>query len=101
MRDLLTTAAARGYGAAPIVQYLTIQRTAEFYAAGRISYRPDGEPRMLEGANEVADVAQRNGGLVLCLVPREYEYQLLSYPRVQIEELGNNGRVCLAAVRVR
>jgi len=99
VRDLLTIAAAKGYGAAPIVQFHRIERTAEFYAAGRVSYRPDGEPRMLEGANEVADAAQRNGGLVLCLVPTEYEYQLLSYSRVQIEELGNNGRVSLVVVR--
>src|SRR5207237_612897 len=55
VRDLLTAAAARGYGTAPIVQLHTVERAAEFYASGRLTYRPDGEPKMLEGANEVIE----------------------------------------------
>jgi 4-amino-4-deoxy-L-arabinose transferase-like glycosyltransferase len=101
VRDLLAAASARGYGAVPVVQLHTIERTAEFYAAGRMSYRPDGEPVKFEGVAQVADAASLSGGLVLCFVPREYAAQLTSYPSIQTEVIGNNGRVSLVAVRVR
>lgn len=101
VRDLLAAASTRGYGAAPVLQLHTIERTAEFYAAGRIMYEPDGEPVKLEGVAPVADAARRNGGLVLCFVPREYETQLTSYQEIQTEVIGDNGRVSLLVVRVK
>jgi 4-amino-4-deoxy-L-arabinose transferase-like glycosyltransferase len=101
VRDLLAAASARGYGGVPVVQLHTVERTAEFYAANRITYRPDGEPAKLESVVQVADAARRNAGVVLCFVPREYEAHLTSYPNFQTEVIGNNGRVSLVAVRVR
>ena len=101
VRDVLAAATARGFGATPVVQLHTIERTAEFYAANRMTYQPDGEPVKLEGVAQVAEAARRNGGLVLCFVPREYEVQLTSYQDVQTETIGNNGRVSLLVVRVR
>jgi 4-amino-4-deoxy-L-arabinose transferase-like glycosyltransferase len=101
VRDLLAAASARGYGAVPVVQLHTVERTAEFYAADRMTYRPDGEPVKLEGVVQVADAARHSGGLILCFVPREYETQLTSYPNIQTEVIANNGRVSLVAVGVR
>jgi len=101
VRDVLALATARGYGATPVVQLHTIERTAEFYAANRMTYQPDGEPVKLEGVAQVVEAARQNGGLVLCFVPREYEAQLTSYQGVQTEAIGNNGRVSLLVVRVR
>jgi 4-amino-4-deoxy-L-arabinose transferase-like glycosyltransferase len=101
VRDVLAVATARGYGATPVVQLHTIERTAEFYAANRLTYEPNGEPVKLEGVAQVAEAARRNGGLVLCFVPREYEPQLTSYQSVQTEEIGNNERVSLLVVRAR
>jgi 4-amino-4-deoxy-L-arabinose transferase-like glycosyltransferase len=101
VRDLLAAAAARGYGVTPVVQLHTVERTAEFYAAGRMTYGPDGEPVKLEGVTQVADVARRNGGPILCFVPKEYETQLTSYPNIQTEVIANNGRVSLVAVRLK
>ena len=101
VRDVLALATARGYGATPVVQLHTIERTAEFYAANRMTYQPDGEPVKLEGVAQVVEAARQNGGLVLCFVPREYEAQLTSYQSVQTEAIGNNGRVSLLVVRVR
>lgn len=101
VRDVLAVATARGYGATPVVQLHTIERTAEFYATKRMTYQPDGEPVKLEGVAQVAEAAKQNGGLVLCFVPREYETQLTSYQGVQTEAIGNNGRVSLLVVRVR
>ncbi len=68
VRDLLAAASARGYGAARVVQLHNLERTAEFYAAGRLDYGPDGEPIKLEGVNQVADAARHSGGVVLCFV---------------------------------
>jgi 4-amino-4-deoxy-L-arabinose transferase-like glycosyltransferase len=99
VRDLLAAASARGYGAAWVVQLHNIERTAEFYAAGRLDYGPDGEPIKLEGVTQVADAARHNGGLVLCFVPAEYESQLTSYQKIQAEVVANNGRVSLVIVR--
>jgi len=65
VRDVLAIASARGYGATLVVQLHTIERTAEFYAADRITYEPNGEPLKLEGVAQVADAARRSGGLVL------------------------------------
>ena len=100
VRDLLAAANARGYGAARVVQLHNIERTAEFYAAGRLDYGPDGEPIKLEGVTQVADAARRSGGVVLCFVPTEYESQLTSYQKIQAEVVANNGRVSLVIVRV-
>jgi len=101
VRDLLAAASARGYGAVPVVQLHTVERTAEFYAADRMMYLPDGEPIKLEGVTQVADAARHSGGLVLCFVPREYEAQVTSYPTIQTEVIANNGRVSLVVVRVK
>lgn len=101
VRDLLMAASLRGYGATPVVQLHTLERTAEFYAAGRMSYGSRGEPIKLEGATQVVDAARRNGGVVLCFVPLQYEAQLTSYPSIQTEVIGDNTRAALIAVRVR
>jgi 4-amino-4-deoxy-L-arabinose transferase-like glycosyltransferase len=101
IRDLLTTAAARGFGAVPVVQLHVVERTAEFYAAGRLSYGPDGEPIKFEGASQVADAARFSGGRVLCIVPVEFESQLTKYDEVHSEVIGTNGRVSLIAVSLR
>jgi len=101
VRDLLIAASARGYCATPVVQLHTVERTAEFYAAGRMTYGSGGEPIKLEGATQVVDAARRSGGVVLCFVPLEYESQLTKLPSIQTEVIGDNTRVALIVVRLR
>jgi len=101
VRDLLAAASARGYSATPVVQLHTVERTAEFYSAGRMTYGADGEPVKLEGVAQVAEAARRNDGLVLCFVPRQYEAQLTAYPSIQAEVIADNGRVSLVAVHLK
>jgi hypothetical protein len=101
VRDLVTAADHKGYGSLPVVQLHTIERTAEFYAANRITYGSDGEPVKFEGANQVIDAARRNGGRVLCLVPTRYVPQLTTSPNAQSEILADNGRVCLVSLTVK
>ena len=101
VRDLLAAASSRGYDTAPLVQLHNVDRTAEFYAANQLLYADHLKPMKLEGAAEVAAVAQYRGGLVLCLVPTEFESQLTTYRRVQTEVIGNNGRMSLVVVSLR
>ena len=99
-RDLLTAAAGRGYSNTPIVQLHTIQRSAEFYAAGRLTYGSDGEPVKFEGAAQVAEAARR-AGAVLCLVPIEFESQVINLVGTDSELVSDNSVVALLVVRAR
>jgi len=101
VRDLLVTANNRGFSNTPIVQLHTIERSAEFYASGRITYGTDGEPVKFEGAWQVTEAARHNNGLVLCLVPTNLASQLKTLAQVEVEMIGDNGRVSLVLVRVR
>ena len=102
VRDLIESANARGYGVAPVVQLHSIERTAEFYAAGRLSYGANGEPIKFEGVNQVANAARRTGGPVLVIVPVQYEWQLLqSRLPIQTEVIGDNGRTAMVVVRIQ
>ena len=99
VRELLTAAAARGYATTPVVQLHTVERSAEFYAAGRLSYGSDGEPLKFEGVVQVLDAARRNGGEVLCFVPVEFASQLTNAKPAGAQIIGHNGRVALVLVR--
>jgi 4-amino-4-deoxy-L-arabinose transferase-like glycosyltransferase len=101
VRDLLMTAAARGYPTTPVVEMHTIERTAEFYAVGRLAYGPDGEPLKFEGAAQGVEAARHNGGLVLCFVPIEFQSQLTTLKNAQVEVIGDNRRVALVAVKLK
>jgi 4-amino-4-deoxy-L-arabinose transferase-like glycosyltransferase len=102
VRDLLRAAAARGYGDAPVLNLHTIERTGEFYAAGRLIYdEREGEPHKFEGAGEVWEVLRARGGTVLVIVPLEYATQLFNFQPLQTEFIGDNGHVALVAARLR
>jgi 4-amino-4-deoxy-L-arabinose transferase-like glycosyltransferase len=102
VRELLRAADGRGYGAAPVLNLHTVERTGEFYAAGRLIYDESaGEPLKFEGAGEVLDVLRARGGTVLVIVPLEYAAQLINFQPLQTEVLGDNGQVVLVAARLR
>ena len=102
VRDLLREADARGYGASPVLSLHHIERTAEFYAAGRLIYdETRGEPLKFEGVGEVLKVARQRGETILVIVPDEYVGQLLNFQFLETEVIGNNGSVVLVAVHAR
>jgi 4-amino-4-deoxy-L-arabinose transferase-like glycosyltransferase len=101
VRDLMKAADARGYASTPVFYMLAADRTAEFYAGGRLGYRPDGEPLRFDGAGEVADAARKRGGSALVFIPTEWEQQLTDYSAIETEKLGSNGTLSLFAIRVR
>jgi hypothetical protein len=102
VRDLLRAADARGYGASPVLNLHTVERTAQFYAAGRLIYDDGrGEPWKYEGPGEVLEVARQRGGTLLVIVPEEYARQLLDFPPLETEVIGANGTFVLVAARSR
>ena len=102
VRDLLRAAGARGYNASPVLSLHHIERTAEFYAAGRLIYdETGGAPLKYEGAGEVLEVARQRGGTILVLVPDEHVGQLTNFQFFETEVIGDNGSVVLVAVRIR
>ena len=100
IRELLADANSRGYATTPVVHLHNIERTAEFYAANRLTYGSDGEPVKFEGAGQVMEAARRSG-VVLCFVPIEFAAQITGDRHLQTEMIGDNGRVALVAVRLR
>jgi hypothetical protein len=101
VRELLRQADARGYAAAPVYGLHTIDRTAEFYAAGRLAYDAKGEPVTFDWAGYVAEAARRRADAVLVIVPVEYVWQLTGYSSLVCDVIGNNGHVALVAARAR
>ncbi len=102
VRDLLRSADARGYASAPVLHLHHIERTAEFYAAGRVTYLTDGRVEKLEGAEEVVKAMRKaNTTLALVIVPVEYVYQLTDYASLEAEVVGDNGEIALVAVQFR
>jgi 4-amino-4-deoxy-L-arabinose transferase-like glycosyltransferase len=101
VRDLIQAADARGYASTPIFYMLAADRTAEFYAGGRLGYKPDGEPFRFDGAAEVEEAARQRGGVALVIIPIEWEKQLTDYSAIETEKLGSNNTLSLFAVHVR
>lgn len=97
----LQAADARGLALAPVYSLHTIERTAEYYAAGRLQYGEDGEPLRFEGATQVEEAARAHNTAVLVIVPSEYAWQLTTYAPLETEVIDDNNEVALIAVRVR
>ncbi len=101
LRDQIRLASARGYGDAPVYNLHHIERTSEFYAAGRVAYATSGEPLKLEGPGEVAEAARQHHGPILVIVPIEYVWQLTGFKAIQSEVIGDNGVLALVAARTK
>jgi 4-amino-4-deoxy-L-arabinose transferase-like glycosyltransferase len=98
MRDLIQLANLRGYGSAPVYALHQIDRSVEFYAAGRVVYAADGEPVRFESALDILEAAKKNRAPILVTVPIEYIYQLTGLPSARIDVVGNNGKLALVGV---
>jgi len=101
VRDLISQADARGYAAAPVFMFGRIERTSEFYAAGRIVYGADGEPVRLENGNEVVQQAQNANRPLLLIVPLGSMWRLNNLQGVQLNTIADNGRVAVVSVSAK
>ena len=100
-RELLREASARGLDATPVCGLYVIERTAEFYAAGRIMRDAGGEVLRFEGAAQVLEAARQSGGTILVFVPLDGIRQLTDYKALNTEIIGDNGSVALIVARVK
>ena len=101
VRELMRRAEARGHGGTPVFYLLSDDRTAEFYAGGRLAYQPNGEPIRFDGAQELPPAIRAKGPVALVLVETRWEKQLTDYSGVETERVGSNGWVTLFVVRPR
>jgi len=101
VRELIMTADARGYGAAPLFMFEKIERTAEFYAAGRVAYMPDGEPVRFELVSQVVNQARQTRGPILIIARPRSVSQLTNAKDLKTIVIGTNGSTTLLAVQLQ
>ena len=95
---LLRRADAAGFGGVPVYQLHDIERTSQFYAAGRLAYDGRGEPRKFEGVHDVMRELRAAGGRGLVLVPVEHAGQLEQVEGAETRPVGDNGQYALVSV---
>ncbi|MGZ5482462.1 MAG: ArnT family glycosyltransferase [Pyrinomonadaceae bacterium] len=100
-RDLMRAANARGHGSTAVFYMLADDRTAEFYAGGRLAYQPNGEPIRFDGAQQLAGAVRESGDVALVIIETRWETQLTDYAALESEKVGSNGWVSLFVVRPR
>lgn len=59
-RELLREATARGYTQERVYGLYMLDRTAEFYAAGRVAYDADGEPVIFDSVNNIVELVGKD-----------------------------------------
>ena len=91
VRDLLALADARGYANALVLAQRSDDRSAEFYASGRVVYGANGEPVTFDEVS--LDEARARGGNFVVFIPVEHvEYFRGAHG---IEMLGDNGKTAV------
>ena len=95
---LLQKAEEKGYGRRAVFGLQPDDRTPEFYAPGRVTYAPDGEPVMYEGLKQVDDEIVRRGEPVLVFMPTHDAELFASQPNFRTDVIASNGRHSLIAV---
>jgi 4-amino-4-deoxy-L-arabinose transferase-like glycosyltransferase len=88
VRDLLLLADARGYAGAPVLAQRSDDRSAEFYASGRVVYGRDGEPVTFDEIT--VDQARARGGKFVVMIPVEYLNNVRGVKTIEI--IGDNGK---------
>jgi hypothetical protein len=83
------------------LQLHTLERSAEFYAAGRLRYDAEGRPVKFEGAWQAAEATRASGGRALVLVPLEFFEQLNAEATVEKQLIGENGAFALVLLTAK
>ena len=91
VRDLLLLADQRGYANAPVLAQRSDDRSAEFYAYGRVVYGPNGEPLTFDEIS--VDEARARGGKFVVFIPVEYVENFRNTPAIEI--IGDNGKTAV------
>lgn len=91
VRDLLQLADARGYANAPVIAQRSDDRSAQFYAHGRVVYNADGEPITFDEIT--LEQARGLGERIVVFIPLEYADNFKN--AANIEVIGDNGRLAV------
>jgi 4-amino-4-deoxy-L-arabinose transferase-like glycosyltransferase len=91
VRDLLALADARGYANAPVLAQRSDDRSAEFYAHGRVIYGANGEPVTFDEV--LVDQARAWGGRFVVFLPLEHAEKLRGANGIEI--IGDNGKTAV------
>jgi 4-amino-4-deoxy-L-arabinose transferase-like glycosyltransferase len=97
VRELLRLADAQGYGGAAVIIPRDRDRSAEFYASGRVVYDAHGEPAAVDDLPQVIAETRRRGKKILVFVPVEYLELYRQSPQWRL--IGDNGNLALVGVR--
>jgi 4-amino-4-deoxy-L-arabinose transferase-like glycosyltransferase len=101
VRFLIDQANGRGYSSAKVYSLHEVNRGIEFYAAGRVVYGPDGQPRKFEGAEEVLKEAREANSAVLVIVPLQWVHQLTKLESAETEVIADNGELAIVGLQPR
>lgn len=102
IREQLREASVRGYADAPLVTLYALDRTAEFYAANRIIYDANGEPRGFGDVGEIARfMKEKNLSQVLLMTNHNGLPQLRDSSELSFEIIGSNSEVTLAGMKIK
>lgn len=91
MRDLLALADTRGYAGAPVLAQRNDDRSAEFYAYGRVIYKADGEPLTFDEISSTE--ARARGEKFVVMIQSEYVEKYRGTPGIEV--IGDNGKNAL------
>jgi hypothetical protein len=91
VKDLLCLADARGYANSPVIAQRGDDRSAEFYAYGRVIYRTDGEVMTFDEIS--VDDARARGSKFVVFIPMRDVENYRGAP--QIEIIGDNGHTAV------
>jgi 4-amino-4-deoxy-L-arabinose transferase-like glycosyltransferase len=101
VKELISRAAREGYSDTPVVMFSRVERSSEFYAAGRVVYGSDGDPLKLDNPEEViAQVRTANGPLLL-IVPLGSLPRLEKISEVETKLIAENGRNGIVVATLR
>ena len=91
VRDLLLMADTRGYADAPVIAQRSDDRSAEFYAYGRVVYGPDGQPVTFDEIT--VDQARARGRKFVVMIPLEYVENIRGVSTIEV--IGDNGKTAV------
>jgi len=91
VKELLALADARGYANSPVIAQRGDDRSAEFYAYGRVIYRADGEVLTFDEIS--VDDARARGEKFVVFIPVQYVENYRGAPRIEI--IGDNGHMAV------
>jgi len=95
-RDLLLLADQHGYSNVPVLALRGDDRSAEFYASGRVIYGVDGEVTPLDHAASIVAATRARKERILAFIPLENLVYVQGLPGIEV--IGDNGKLALISL---